>query len=50
MIVASILLVIPGATGLGTAVKFITGPVVAGFTNGFAVVIAGTQIEESFDD
>jgi hypothetical protein len=28
----------PGATGLGTAVKFIPRPVVVGFTNGIAVI------------
>src|SRR3984893_12028598 len=33
-LLAGVLLVILGATGLGTAVKFIPRPVVVGFTNG----------------
>ena len=49
-LLARILLVILGATGLGTAVKFILRPVVMGFTNGIAVLIASTQIKEFFDD
>ena len=47
---AGILLVILGATGLGNAVMFIPRPVVVGFTNGIAVLIASTQIKEFFDD
>jgi SulP family sulfate permease len=43
-------LVILGAKWLGTAVKFIPRPVVVGFTNGIAVLIASTQIKELFDD
>ncbi len=43
---AGVLLVILGATGLGTAVKFIPRPVVVGFTNGIAVLIASTQIKD----
>jgi sulfate permease, SulP family len=42
------LLVILGVTGLGTAVKFIPRPVVVGFTNGIAVIIASTQIKDFF--
>jgi SulP family sulfate permease len=49
-LLAGILLVILGATGLGTAVKFILRPVVMGFTNEIAVLIASTQIKEFFDD
>src|SRR3979411_891932 len=45
---AGVLLVILGATGLGTAVKFIPRPVVVGFTNGIAVLIASTQIKDFF--
>src|SRR3954470_15068346 len=45
---AGIILVVLGATGLGTAVKFIPQPVVLGFTNGIAVVIASTQIRDLF--
>ncbi len=47
---AGILLVILGATGLGTAVKFIARPFVVGFTNDIAVLIASAQIKEFFDD
>ncbi|HMD32097.1 MAG TPA: SulP family inorganic anion transporter [Candidatus Acidoferrales bacterium] len=45
---AGVLLVVLGATGLGTAVKFIPRPVVVGFTNGIAVIIASTQIKDFF--
>src|SRR5208282_5674975 len=47
-VMAGVLLVIMGATGLGTAVKFIPRPVVIGFTNGIAVLIASTQIKDFF--
>src|SRR6267154_944210 len=47
-IMAGILLVIMGATGLGTGVKFIPRPVIIGFTNGIAVLIASTQIKDFF--
>jgi len=40
--------VILGVTGLGTAVKYIPRPVVVGFTNGIAVIIASTQIKDFF--
>ena len=43
---AGILLVIMGLTGTGTAVRFIPRPVVIGFTNGIALVIASTQIKD----
>ncbi len=45
-VMAGILLVIMGATGLGAAVKFIPRPVVIGFTNGIAVLIASTQVKD----
>jgi len=45
---AGVLLLILGATGLGTSVKFIPRPVVVGFTNGIAVIIASTQIKDFF--
>jgi SulP family sulfate permease len=45
---AGVLLVILGVTGLGTAVKYIPRPVVVGFTNGIAVIIASTQIKDFF--
>lgn len=47
-LMAGILLVILGITGLGTAVKYIPRPVVIGFTNGIAVLIASTQIKDFF--
>jgi len=47
-LMAGVLLVILGATGLGTAVKFIPRPVVVGFTNGIAVTIASTQLRDFF--
>jgi SulP family sulfate permease len=43
-----VILVILGATGMGTAVKYIPRPVVFGFTNGIAIVIASTQIKDFF--
>jgi SulP family sulfate permease len=45
-LLAGIMLVLLGATGLGTAVRFIPRPVVVGFTNGIAVIIASTQIRD----
>jgi SulP family sulfate permease len=45
---AGALLVIMGLTGSGTAVRFIPRPVVIGFTNGIALVIASTQIKDFF--
>jgi sulfate permease, SulP family len=47
-VMAGILLIILGVTGMGTAVKFIPRPVVIGFTNGIAVLIASTQIKDFF--
>src|SRR5580692_4407382 len=43
-VMAGVLLVIMGATGMGAAVKFIPRPVIIGFTNGIAILIASTQI------
>src|ERR1700677_605784 len=45
-IMAGILLLIMGFTGLGTAVKYIPRPVTIGFTNGIALLIASTQIKD----
>jgi len=47
-VMAGILLVVMGATGMGTGVKFLPRPVVIGFTNGIAVLIASTQIKDFF--
>jgi SulP family sulfate permease len=47
-LMAGVLLVIMGLTGLGAAVRFIPRMVVIGFTNGIAVLIASTQIKDFF--
>ena len=47
-LMAGIMLVIMGVTGLGAAVKFIPRPVTIGFTNGIALLIASTQIKDFF--
>jgi sulfate permease, SulP family len=47
-LLAGLMLIVLGATGLGTAVRFIPRPVVVGFTNGIAVLIASTQIKDFF--
>src|SRR5438046_3172881 len=47
-VMAGVLLVVLGATGMGSAVKFIPRPVVVGFTNGIAILIASTQIKDFF--
>jgi SulP family sulfate permease len=46
--IAGVFLVFLGVTGLGSAVKYIPRPVVVGFTNGIAVVIASTQLKDFF--
>jgi len=43
---AGVILIFLGLTGLGNAVKFIPRPVIIGFTNGIAVLIASTQIKD----
>jgi SulP family sulfate permease len=45
---AGVILVILGASGMGTAVNYLPRPVVVGFTNGIAVLIASTQIKDFF--
>jgi SulP family sulfate permease len=45
---AGVILVIMGLTGTGTAVKFIPRPIILGFTNGIAIVIASTEIKDFF--
>src|SRR6266436_4495007 len=47
-VMAGAILVVLGATGMGSAVKFIPRPVVIGFTNGIAVLIASTQVKDFF--
>ena len=45
-LIAGVLLVLIGATGLGSAVDFLPRPVVIGFTNGIALLIASTQLKD----
>jgi sulfate permease, SulP family len=45
---AGILLVLLGVTGMGSMVKYFPRPVVVGFTNGIAILIASTQIRDLF--
>src|SRR5579864_8462665 len=47
-LMAGVFLIILGATGLGSAVKYLPRPVVVGFTNGIAVLIASTQIKDFY--
>jgi SulP family sulfate permease len=47
-IMGGLILVVLGLTGLGSTVKFIPRPVIVGFTNGIAVLIASTQIRDFF--
>jgi SulP family sulfate permease len=43
---AGVMLLLLGLTGLGSMVRFIPRPVTIGFTNGIAVLIASTQIKD----
>jgi SulP family sulfate permease len=47
-LMAGVMLVVLGVTGMGSAVRLIPRPVVVGFTNGIAVLIASTQIRDFF--
>src|SRR4051812_30632370 len=47
-LLAGVMLVVLGLTGLGAVVKFLPRPVVVGFTNGIAVLIASTQVKDFF--
>ena len=47
-VMAGVMLVIMGITGMGSAVKFIPRPIVIGFTNGIAILIASTQVKDFF--
>jgi SulP family sulfate permease len=47
-LIAGVLLVAMGITGMGTAVRYIPRAVVIGFTNGIALLIASTQIKDFF--
>jgi SulP family sulfate permease len=45
-LMAGVMLMIMGLTGTGSAVKYIPRPVIIGFTNGIAIVIASTQLKD----
>ena len=45
---AGVLLVLLGVTSMGSMVKYFPRPVVVGFTNGIAILIASTQIRDLF--
>jgi SulP family sulfate permease len=47
-LMAGLMLVALGVTGLGSTIKYIPRPVIVGFTNGIAVLIASTQIKDFF--
>ena len=47
-IMAGAIMLALGASGLGSTVKFIPRPVIVGFTNGIALLIASTQIKDFF--
>jgi len=47
-VMAGLILMVMGVTGMGSAVKFIPRPIVIGFTNGIAILIASTQIKDFF--
>ena len=47
-LMAGVILILLGVTGLGLAVKYIPRPVIVGFTNGIAILIASTQIKDFF--
>src|SRR5271169_4775731 len=47
-VMAGVILVIMGLTGTGSAVKYIPRPIVIGFTNGIAILIASTQVKDFF--
>jgi SulP family sulfate permease len=47
-VMAGVMLVVMGFSGMGAAVRFIPRPVVVGFTNGIAVLIASTQVRDFF--
>lgn len=47
-LMAGVILLAMGLTGLGSAIRFIPRMVVIGFTNGIAILIASTQIKDFF--
>jgi SulP family sulfate permease len=47
-VMAGFILVVMGLAGMGSAVKYIPRPIVIGFTNGIAILIASTQVKDFF--
>src|SRR5207245_7173307 len=47
-VMAGVVLLAVGLTGMGSAIKFIPRPIVVGFTNGIAILIASTQVKDFF--
>src|SRR6266481_1156724 len=47
-VMAGVILVIMGLAGMGAAVKYIPRPIVIGFTNAIAILIASTQVKDCF--
>jgi sulfate permease, SulP family len=47
-VMAGVMLAVMGVAGMGSAVKFIPRPIVVGFTNGIAILIASTQVRDFF--
>src|SRR5690242_17252044 len=47
-VMAGVLLMAMGVTGMGSMIKFIPRPIVIGFTNGIAILIASTQVKDFF--
>jgi len=47
-VMAGVLLLAMGITGMGSAIKFIPRPIGIGFTNGIAILIASTQVKDFF--
>src|SRR5580692_9304013 len=45
---AGVMLLFLGLTGLGSSIRFIPRPIVIGFTNGIALLIASTQVKDFF--
>src|SRR3546814_8191775 len=45
-LMAGVLLIVAGYSGLGSLVRFIPQPVVTGFTAGIAVIIASSQVKD----
>src|SRR5271154_251868 len=45
---AGVILIVLGASKLGTLIKFIPYPVVTGFTSGISIIIMSTQIRDFF--